>query len=213
MFFELTDLLTCPRCGPTHGLVLLVREVEDRRVLSGWLGCPSCRHDYPVTDGAADLRLDREAAPTRRPPLEEEELALKIVALSRMAEERGYLLVDGRLAHAAPEVSELALQLEVIAVRDAPDGSCERAGVSRVLADVPFPLAEHRLRCVAIAPAGDRALVTAAVRRVAVGGRLLLFDARASDIEEAESSGITILAAQGGTAVGERKFDSLPIVR
>src|SRR5690606_34919244 len=60
MFLPLTDLLTCPRCGPEYGLILLADRIEDRRVLAGALGCPRCHTRYPITAGLADLRL-REA--------------------------------------------------------------------------------------------------------------------------------------------------------
>jgi len=212
VFFELTDLLTCPACGPAHGLVLLVQEVDDRRVKTGWLGCPNCRHDYPVSGGVADLRLDPDSSPPARPAVEDDELALKVLALSGMSGERGFLLVGGRMAHAATAVAELAHELEVVALTTVPDGSVERHGVSRVLADVHFPLVEYRLRCVAIAPGGNPEEVAAAARRVAAGGRLVLFDASDVDIEEARRSGLTILASAGGTAVAERKLESLPVV-
>ncbi len=219
MFFELTDLLACPRCGPAHGLVLLVLESEGRRVLRGWLGCPNCRHDYPVVDGVADLRRPADAPGADPPasaavaPLDDDELALKIVALSGMGDEPGYLLLHGPLAYAASEVSGLAHQLEVIALAAAPVEPAERPGVSRVLTDGPFPLVEGRLRCVALAPGGDPALVAEAARRLGPGGRLLLFDATDEDVGQARRSGLAIVAAQGGTAVAERKAGSLPVVR
>lgn len=207
MFYELIDLLTCPRCGPAHGLILLVQEVEDRRVQRGWLGCPDCRTDYPVTDGVADLRLHQQSAPQPRPPLEDDELALQIVALSGLADERGYLLLDERLAHTAHAVAELAPALEVISVSPAADGSGGGPGVSRVLSELRFPLVEYRLPAVAIAPGGDRELVAAAARRVAPGGRLLLFDIGDEDLEQVEASGLVILAAEGRTAVAERELE------
>lgn len=52
----LVDHLACPRCGPTFGLVLLAREVRNRRVRRGELGCPNCRDAFPVECGFADLR-------------------------------------------------------------------------------------------------------------------------------------------------------------
>jgi uncharacterized protein YbaR (Trm112 family) len=212
VFFELTDYLTCPRCGPAFGLVLLVRDVKDRRVRNGWLGCSNCREDYPVHEGVADLRLDRDAAPPARLPLQDSELAIKVLALSGMAEERGCLMIDEPLAHAASRIVELAPQLEVIAVSASADDIVEQAGVSRVLADQPFPLVEHKLRCVAITPRGESDVVTAAARLVASGGRLLLFDASPSDVDEATRAGLRIVAAEGGTAVAERRPDSLPVV-
>jgi len=209
VFYELTDLLTCPRCGPAHGLILLVQEVGDRRVQRGWLGCPDCRTDYPVTGGVADLRLHSQTGRQPRSPLEDDELALQIVALSGLADERGYLLLDERLAHTAHAVAELAPALEVISVSPAADGSGGERGVSRVLSELRFPLVEYRLHAVAIAPGGDRELVAAAARRVAPGGRLLLFDAGDGDLEQVEASGLVILAAEGSTAVAERELEPL----
>lgn len=213
MYFELTDLLTCPRCGPTSGLVLLVEEVEDRRVERGWLGCPNCRHDFPVENGIADLRREPDVPRAPRPPFQDDDLALKIVALSGLAEGRDYLLLDERLAHSAAAIVELAPELEVIAVHTTAAESAEQHGISRVLADTRFPLVEYRLRGVAIAPGGDRELVAAAARHVSTGGRLVLFDATDVDLDEVERAGLAVVAAEGGTAVAERKSDPVVLVR
>ncbi len=62
----LTDHLVCPRCGPPFGLVLLARDVRDRRVRRGELGCSNCRDAFPVKNGFADLR----PPPRDPPPLE-----------------------------------------------------------------------------------------------------------------------------------------------
>ncbi len=213
MFFELTDVLTCPTCGPAHGLVLLVREVEERRVRSGWLGCPNCRRDYPVVEGIADLRVEPERSRLERPRVEEEDLAVKILALSGLAGGRGLLLLGDRLEHMAASVADLAPELEVVAVAETPDRLAARAGVSGVACDVELPVAEHRLRCVAIAPGGAGEVVAAAARRVTVGGRLVLFDATAGDLAEVERAGFTVLATEGATAVAERKSGSLPVIK
>ncbi len=213
MFLELTDLLTCPRCGPGFGLVLLVHEVEERRVKRGWLGCPNCRNDFPVENGVADLRREPGAPKSPHPAYEDVELSLKIVALSGLADGRDYLLLDERLAHAAAAVVELAPELEVIVVRTTPDDSAEQLGISRVLSDTPFPIVEYRLRGVAIAPGGNRELVAAAARHVSTGGRLVMFDATDVDLEEVERAGLAVVAAEGGTAVAERKSDPVVLVK
>jgi uncharacterized protein YbaR (Trm112 family) len=213
VYFELTDLLACPRCGPGFGLVLLVDEVDGRRVRRGWLGCPNCSRDFPVEHGVADLRQGPAAPGAPRPAFQDDELALKIIALSGLANERGYLLLDERLAHAAVAVVELAPEVEVIVVRSTPDDSAEQPGISRVLSDTHFPLAEYRLRAVAIAPAANRELVAAAARRVTAGGRLVLFDATDVDLDEVERAGLIVVAAEGGTLVAERKSDPVALVR
>ena len=56
MNVTLTDHLVCPRCGPPFGLVLLARDVRERRVLEGEFGCPNCRDRFPVEKGFGDLR-------------------------------------------------------------------------------------------------------------------------------------------------------------
>jgi uncharacterized protein YbaR (Trm112 family) len=213
VYFELTDLLTCPRCGPGFGLVLLVDEVEQRRVQRGWLGCPNCRQDFPVENGVADLRSEPETPRAPRPAFEDEELALKIVALSGLADTRDYLLLDERLAHAAAAVVEMAPELEVIVLRNTPDNSAEQHGISRVLSDARFPLVEYKLRGVAIAPGTDPELVAAAARRVSTGGRLVLFDAADVDLKAVERAGLTVVAAEEGTAVAERKADPVVVVK
>src|SRR5690242_16884227 len=95
MHILLTDLLTCPRCGPEFGLIVLADEMVDRRVVEGSLGCANCRNRYPVHGGVADLRL----APNEEggPALEEggEERAYRLAALSGVADRAGAVLVSG----------------------------------------------------------------------------------------------------------------------
>ena len=62
----LTDHMVCPRCGPPFGLLLVAREVVDRRVRQGEFGCANCRDSFPVDDGFADMRPQpRSPAPPR----------------------------------------------------------------------------------------------------------------------------------------------------
>ncbi len=213
MFFELTDLLACPRCGPDHGLVLLVDEVQDRRVRNGRLGCPNCRTDYRVRDGVADLRLAPNAQSPMVAPYEDDELALKLLALSGLAGQRGLMVLGERLAHIAAAVADAAPELDVVTVSVAGSAAGIEPGVSRVWCDTGWSLVEHRAKCVAIAPGGDASRgVESAARLVAAGGRLLLFDASDADVEAAQAAGLGLLAAEQGTAVAERRVGSLPIV-
>lgn len=62
MHLVLTDRLTCTRCGPQFGLILLAEQLENRRVLEGALGCPNCRDRYPIQQGFGDLRPAPRAA-------------------------------------------------------------------------------------------------------------------------------------------------------
>lgn len=52
----LTDHMVCPRCGPPFSLLLVAREVVDRRVRQGEFGCANCRNSFPMEDGFADMQ-------------------------------------------------------------------------------------------------------------------------------------------------------------
>src|SRR3954447_12829389 len=102
MHILLTDVLSCPRCGPAFGLVLLADRVEDRRVLEGRLGCPNCREQYPVVAGALDARLPAERAGAADDAagdaaatggVDDAEAAVRLAALLGLAEVRGTVLV------------------------------------------------------------------------------------------------------------------------
>ena len=56
----LTDHLVCPRCGPPFGMVLLARDVRDRRVHEGEFGCPNCRDTVPGGRGVRGLAAAAE---------------------------------------------------------------------------------------------------------------------------------------------------------
>ncbi len=158
------------------------------------------------------MRLEPEREVEAPAPYQTDELAIKIVALSGMAEAQGFLLLGERLAHAAPTVSELAPDLELIALAPSP-GPAATGRVSWILGDADLPLLEYRLRCLAIAPGGDAAKVAVAARRVTSGGRLLLFDAAAEDLDTAKRDGLTILASERGIAVAERPAETLVQLR
>jgi uncharacterized protein YbaR (Trm112 family) len=55
MHLSLSDLLTCPRCGPDYGLILIPARTRERRVEAGVLGCPNCRERYAIDQGVAEL--------------------------------------------------------------------------------------------------------------------------------------------------------------
>lgn len=56
MDLELSEVFVCPDCRPARGLVVLVEEMDERKVLAGSLGCPECDLRVPVRDGV--VRFD-----------------------------------------------------------------------------------------------------------------------------------------------------------
>ena len=63
MFLELSEILVCPRCRPRQGLIVMVDELDDRRVVAGDLGCPRCEARYPVRRGLVLFRAPADGAP------------------------------------------------------------------------------------------------------------------------------------------------------
>lgn len=59
MDLELSEVFVCPDCRPTRGLVVLVEEMDERRVLAGSLGCPECDRRVPIRDGV--VRFDERS--------------------------------------------------------------------------------------------------------------------------------------------------------
>ena len=73
MYILLTDALTCPRCGPDFGLLVLADRMAERRVIEGALGCANCRSSYPIRNAAADLRVAPSASTESTGPAESDE--------------------------------------------------------------------------------------------------------------------------------------------
>ena len=101
MHLTLTDHLTCPRCGPTVGLILFMQSAAERRVVTGALGCPACRTQYPIAGRVADLRAGGDAGARPGPPasagVSGEAVALRVAALLEPGDARGFVLLDGPL--------------------------------------------------------------------------------------------------------------------
>lgn len=198
MNVALSDLLTCPRCGPGYGLVLLPNEVKDRRVASGLLGCANCRERYPVEGGVADLRagpaLEEMAAggPSSR------EAAVRLAALMGLAESRGTVVVAGPASVHAAELSGLVDGVEVVAVDGMPG-----PGVSPIRVSETLPLRNGAAAAVALT--GSRtALVAEAARVVGPAGRVVLEPAPAGARERVEEAGLTVVLEEDGVLVARR---------
>lgn len=200
MHILLTDVLTCPRCGPDVGLVLLADRLEARRVIEGSLGCPGCRRQYPIRSGTADLRVPGAGTPRRVDPqvLEAaEEEALRLAALLGVTEGGGILLVAGKMAGLAGGVAARLEGVEVVAVGSAreDDGAAGRA-VSRILVPDRLPFASRSLRGVALEGAGAGTLLEEGVRVLAPMHRLVLQGAGTGARARVEDLGLEVLAEQ-----------------
>lgn len=210
MHILLTDALTCPRCGPGFGLILLADVLDDRRVVRGHLGCPNCRSQYPIRDRVADLRsgeADSSASvAVAGDTAEGGEAAMRLAALMGLAGASGLSVIAGPGARHAAAVSALVPELEVIAVTESIESAgvgegATEAGVSRVLASgagLPF---RGGMRAVALTGGADDARLREGLRILAAGGRLVLDPAPADAAERLRTMGAEVLLAEEGVVV------------
>lgn len=227
MHILLTDILTCPRCGPEFGLILLADRLVERRVVEGALGCSNCREKYPIRDGVA--RFD-DPPPTDPAGAEARDSAgglpddtddadasaLRLAALMGVTHGPAFVLVAGPAAAGAARVGRLVEGLEVIAVTtaDSEDAAlrapgspdADAAAVSHLFVASLLPLASARLAGVALTgPAAD-ALLEEGIRVLGPLGRLVLEPAPPDATARLAAAGLRVLAQDADTivAVGRR---------
>jgi uncharacterized protein YbaR (Trm112 family) len=207
MHILLTDVLTCPRCGPDFGLIVLAEGIEERRVRGGHLGCPNCRSQFPIRGGVADLRLgasaSAEPSPSTAGGAGDGEAPVRLAALMGLAGANGLAVIAGPGARHAAAVSALVPELEVIAVSDTADGdeSAGAAGVSRVLASgagLPF---RGGLRAAALTGGADDARLREGLRVLSPGARLVVDPAPAGTAEALRGLGAEVLLDEDGVVV------------
>jgi uncharacterized protein YbaR (Trm112 family) len=191
MHILLTDILSCPRCGPQHGLILLADRLEERRVLDGWLGCANCRDHYPLVNGALDLRVDTEKRDEVPHVAPREDGAAWLAALMGLAGANGNVAIVGGGAELAPAVAALIPDIEVVAITDTLFVGPEAPQVSRMaVAGETLPFRGGVLRALALT-GGSEVSMEDAVRVVAPGGRLVV-----DDVEEGAGAQLRALGAE-----------------
>ncbi|WP_420126266.1 Trm112 family protein [Longimicrobium sp.] len=217
MYILLTDALTCPRCGPDFGLLVLSDRMEDRRVIEGALGCPNCRTSYPIRNAAADLRAGASAATESAastesagaaesaepgPTEDGAEGAMRLAALMGLAGASGLAMVAGPGARHAAAVSALVPELEVVAVTDRPDMDPAREpGVSRLAAGDALPFRGGALRAAALTGGAGDARLREGLRVLQAGARLVVDGAEADTAERLRALGAEVLLEEDGVVV------------
>lgn len=211
MHVLLTDRLTCPRCGPEFGLILLADRMEDRRVIHGTFGCPNCRDQLEVADGFADLRAPPRGPlpggyagqPEARP--DDPADAQRLIALVGVAQGPGTLVLAGEPARHAAAFAVAIEGIHVVAIDADLTGWPGATGVSRMAAAPGIPLFSRSIRGVAVdARLGPAALHDAA--RVAAP-RARVVAVRADEAAAGEilrEAGLEVMASEAGTVVAAR---------
>lgn len=212
----LSDLLTCPRCGPTYGLILLPEERQGRRVVRGVLGCANCRERYPVESGVADLRVAGHASvdPTGTGSMDSTgvsdsiwavpgEESVRLGGLVDLAEVRGTILIAGPAAAHAAAVARLSQNVTVVGVGAGASDPGVDSPVSRVRATSVLPFRSGTLSAVVLT-GRHVALASEAVRVLGRGGRLLV-EPLPDDMSPSWDRELEPLARQGRAFLATRK--------
>jgi uncharacterized protein YbaR (Trm112 family) len=204
----LTERLTCPRCGPAFGLILLADRMEERRVLDGQLGCPNCRDTYPVSDGFGDLRApprgDLPGGRAGAPGAVDEREVRRLMALIGVQEGPGIVAFLGAMARFAAPYTELVPGVEVVALDAALAQWPSVPRVNRMVSRPGIPILGGTLRGVAVDGVLGFSWIRESARVVAPLGRVVVGEAPEGTDEALIGEGLGILAAEGGTVVAAR---------
>jgi uncharacterized protein YbaR (Trm112 family) len=206
----LTDRLTCPRCGPDFGLILLAHRLEDRVVLEGVLGCANCRDSFPIREGFGDLRAPPrgELGPGLAGRFGTEDAvrdeAARLVALLGIVGGPGTVALVGGPARAAQDVARSLPEMLIVAIDPDLRSWPERERVSRLVAAPGLPFFGSSLRGVAIdGRLGEDALAEAA-RVVAPRGRVVVVGSNEGTASGLEREGMCVVARDAETVVAAR---------
>lgn len=159
MHLLLTDRLTCSRCGPTFGLILLADRTEERRVFEGSLGCPNCRDRYPITAGFGDLRppprAPRPGATDDTSPVPRDEddgdRVTSVAAAMGLGHGGGNSLLLGDAVGLATRLAGAVPEMEFVAADARAEAWTETPGVSRLVCGAgALPFFDRTIRGVAI---------------------------------------------------------------
>jgi len=167
MFIPLVDSLRCPRPHAETWLVASIDRAEDRDIVEGVLGCPSCLAEYSIRDGV--VYFNAEAA--RSPFLEPDEMeATRLAAALELIEGRMTAVLHGDWgAHAQLVRSMSPAQLILV---NPPDGVVSGDGISIVISDTA-PLAQSSADGVAVDTTASEAMIASLDAALARGRHML----------------------------------------
>ena len=219
MNVSLADHLVCPRCGPPFGLVLLARDVRDRRVHEGEFGCPNCRDRFPVEEGFGDLRPPPRGAGTGEGSAvakcdpgtgsaggpestgDRQSAALRLAAALGVTSGPGLVVVSGGCWREAAFLARLLRGIEVVVAGWGGRG-LGSAGVSRFVTGPRLPLRDGVARGVVAEGRGGAGWWAECLRVVMPGGRVVIDGAAGAARDWVVAAGLVTLLDEGGMVVG-----------
>ena len=204
MHILLTDVVTCPRCGPEFGLIVLADRLEDRRVLEGSLGCANCREAYTIRAGVADLRLRVEesaGSPPRPLPDADPERGYRLAALLGVTGPAGPVVVVTEDPGLVEEVQRHLPEAGVLGVSRTPPPTGAGVGMGWLLSDGPLPFRRRSLGGVALAAGNPLPALDEALRTLSRGARMVVDPAPTGTAAELLRQGAELLLEESGVAV------------
>jgi uncharacterized protein YbaR (Trm112 family) len=206
MFIELVDSLRCVEAHEDTWLVASVSRMDGRHIVTGLLGCPVCRREYPVRDGIAWF-VDRDDPGNRSltpaPDGTDPELVPRAAALLGLTDAGGIVVLGGHWVACANPIAELGAAHVVILDAVPPSPSAQE--VSAVAVGHGLPFAAGSVRGIALGgTAATPRRIESAARVLRPRGRLI---APTSAEQPAE---VTELARDAADWVAERGAASSP---
>ncbi len=167
MFIPLVDVLRCVKPHAETWLVASIERAEDRYIIEGTLGCPTCLAEYPIH--AAVVHFSTTAAPAAaRPPAEAD--AVRLAAALDLTDARMTAVLVGMWgAHAQLVVGVSPAQLLLL---NPPAETTGGDGIS-VLRSAIAPLAGASVNAIALDALPSDDLMASLRRSLRAGGRLL----------------------------------------
>ena len=193
MFIELTEHLRCPQDHAEVHCVLATVTMKGRDVLQGTLGCPECRREYLIRDGA--VHFGGAPVPVDHPSPAPD--AGTVQALLGLMSPGGFVALVGSAARFSGPLSELIGEVHFVAIDPPPDVQPD-ASLSLLFSEGMIPLRTSVMRGVVLGGeyARDPWLADA--------GRVVLPGLRVLVLAEQEAPGLERLAAGSGMWVGQK---------
>jgi uncharacterized protein YbaR (Trm112 family) len=166
VFIPLVDILRCPNPHDDTWLVASIDRADERDIVIGTLGCPSCLAEYPIRAGVVHFADVPPAAPIAV----REDDAVRVAAALDLTEARRTAVLHGAWGALAPIVRGVSpAQLLLV---NAPAEIVSGDGVSIVRAALA-PLAHASVDAVALDGAATDAMIASLVASLRAGGRML----------------------------------------
>jgi uncharacterized protein YbaR (Trm112 family) len=167
MFIPLVDVLRCIRPHEETWLVASIDRAEDRDILEGALGCPSCLAEYPIRDGVVLFESTVARVEFLQPS---ENDVLRLAAALDLVDPRMTAVLHGSWGSYAPLIRGVS-PVPLLLVNP-PEGIASGDGISIVLSSTA-PIAAAAVNGVAVDARATDAMIGSLGRSLRGGGRMV----------------------------------------